>query len=330
MTALEQYARLETDGLWRPGPEAQGREVTVSFGEATLVLSDSAGRPVTHWSLAAIERVNPGKAPAVFAPDAEHSETLELTDEAMISAIETVRTSVMRNRATRWRFRWIWPAAVLGTFALIVLSLGPGILRSYATQVVPDVKRAAIGRSVLQRLQSEAGRPCNRSITSGLAQIRARVLPDHPTARLVVFPRSPRDVIWLPGNVIAISSSLLTDYEDPSVLAGALAHAELRSQVANPLETLLEAAGTRATFRLITTGDLDPAAIRDYGAEAAMAPEVPIGDEALLVTLRALDLPPQPYGEHSGREALTDAETNETAPVMDDAAWVQLQQICRR
>ena len=51
MTALKEYARLESTGLWRPDPEAQRREVAISFGDATLVIADSAGRrwPIGRW-----------------------------------------------------------------------------------------------------------------------------------------------------------------------------------------------------------------------------------------------------------------------------------------
>ena len=43
MTALKQYQRLESVGVWRPDPEAQRRNVTVSFGDASLAISDNAG-----------------------------------------------------------------------------------------------------------------------------------------------------------------------------------------------------------------------------------------------------------------------------------------------
>lgn len=45
MTALREYDRLEATGLWRPGPEEQRREVVVSIGEATLVITDMRDRP---------------------------------------------------------------------------------------------------------------------------------------------------------------------------------------------------------------------------------------------------------------------------------------------
>ena len=54
----------------------------VSFGNATLVITDGAGRPLTHWSLAAITGCNPGKLPAVFGPGIDDDEdALELDDE---------------------------------------------------------------------------------------------------------------------------------------------------------------------------------------------------------------------------------------------------------
>ena len=54
MTAIKEFERLESLGLWRGLKDSQRREVVVSFGEATLVLSDINNRPITHWSLAAI------------------------------------------------------------------------------------------------------------------------------------------------------------------------------------------------------------------------------------------------------------------------------------
>ena len=62
MTALKKYQKLESPGLWRDAPEAQRREVVVAFGEASLVLSDPrTGSALSHWSLAAVHRLNPGR-----------------------------------------------------------------------------------------------------------------------------------------------------------------------------------------------------------------------------------------------------------------------------
>ena len=75
MTALTEYERLEATGLWRATAEAQRREVLVSVGEATLTIADFNNRALAHWSLAAIDRQNPGEYPAIYSPDGDPGET---------------------------------------------------------------------------------------------------------------------------------------------------------------------------------------------------------------------------------------------------------------
>jgi hypothetical protein len=76
MTVLEQYKRLEATGLWREAPDAQRREVIVSLGDATLMISTFSEIALTHWSLPAVARLNPGRQPALYAPGAEAEERL--------------------------------------------------------------------------------------------------------------------------------------------------------------------------------------------------------------------------------------------------------------
>ena len=65
----------------------------VSIGDATLVISDLKDQALAHWSLAAIERTNPGQRPAIYHPDGDAGETLELAQDEgqMIDAIEKLR-----------------------------------------------------------------------------------------------------------------------------------------------------------------------------------------------------------------------------------------------
>ena len=96
MTALAKYDRLEATGLWRPSPQEQRREVIVSIGDATLVISDMNDQAIAHWSLAAVDRYGSSTSPAVFHPDGDPSETLELmnSEAEMINAIEILRKAV--------------------------------------------------------------------------------------------------------------------------------------------------------------------------------------------------------------------------------------------
>ncbi len=107
MTALEEYQRLEASGLWRASPDAQRNEVIVSIGDATLVITDLRERPLAHWSLPAVERLNPGQNPAMYHPDGDPGETLELSEneKEMVAAIEKLRTAVERHGSHPGRLR---------------------------------------------------------------------------------------------------------------------------------------------------------------------------------------------------------------------------------
>ena len=106
MTALKKYQKLESPGLWRDTPQDQRRNVVVSFGAASLILSDpKTDLALSHWSLPALERRNPGALPALYAPGHDASETLELDDADMIAALETVQAALATRKARPGRLR---------------------------------------------------------------------------------------------------------------------------------------------------------------------------------------------------------------------------------
>ena len=160
MTALNEYQRLETQGVWRAAPDAQRRDVFVSVGDATLTLFDTADRALGHWSLPAIRRLNPGERPALYAPGPDAEDELELDDPEMIAAIEKVRQVVARRRPKPGRLRLY----LLGGGLAAVLALGvfwlPDALIQHTATVVPEVARQEYGRRLAGYVYRLAGQPC--------------------------------------------------------------------------------------------------------------------------------------------------------------------------
>ena len=151
MTALNKYQRLECSGLWRAGPTAQRRDVTVAFREATLVLADPRSeQPLSHWSLPAVQRMNPGGSPALYSPDAGASELLELDDPDMIAALGTVQGVLERRRPHPGRLRnWVILGVLASVAALGVFWL-PGAMSRHAALVLPQTTRTAILRRAVE------------------------------------------------------------------------------------------------------------------------------------------------------------------------------------
>jgi len=339
MTALREYQRLEATGLWRATPDAQRMEVVVSIGESTLVITDLRDRALTHWSLPAVKRLNPGKRPVVYHPDGDPGETIELADSErqMIDAIEKLRGAIERRRPHPGRLRLAVLLTVLVAIALLVAFWLPGALRQHAVSVVPDVQRAEIGRALMSHIQRVTGPPCGEPDGRGaLARLAARLPAASGPGRLAVMRQGVPDTVHLPGGAILIDRSLVEDHEEPDVVAGYIVAERLRADRSDPLARLLRHGGTRASFQLLTTGELSGAVLRNYAEELLTAQREPLSDARLLQEFEAYSVRSTPYAyavDISGESTIGLIEADPyartaPAPILSDADWLRLQGIC--
>lgn len=336
-TALKQYQKLESPGLWREAPELRRREVIVAFGEASLTLGDPRTEAaLSHWSLPAVERLNPGEMPALYAPGADALETLELDDPTMIAALEKVRSALAAERPKPWRLRG--GLLIAGTALVLGLALTfvPGALVDHTAAMVPSGMRKSIGRVALADLSRVAGAPCAEP--SGLAALDRfgkRVFGADPP-QIVVLRDGSAKALHLPGNIIALHRSLIETQDSGEVAAGfALAEAE-RAARGDPLAPLLDHAGLRATFGLLTSGRLDPASVTGYGRDLLLMTPDPLPDAALLARFATAGIASSPYAralDPTGESTIGLIEADPfahaaTHPVTTAADWVSLQAIC--
>jgi hypothetical protein len=335
MTALSQYDRLESLGLWRAARTDQRREVIVSFGNATLVMSDGAGRPLSHWSLPAIVRLNPGFSPAVFAPDADAGESLEIDDPIMIDAINTVRGQLIKAKPRRGRLRQGLTAAVLLAVVGTAAAWGPALLRDQAAGSLSDLRRAQIGASVLGHLQASTGPACRGTPgRDALQKLQTRLFGMDRAGQVVVLPGVMPGPANLPGNLTVIDRATLVRYDDPFVTAGDIIAA--RTRATDPVQDVLRHAGLRATVHLLTSGTLPDTALASYAAYLLDQGQPPVTEPQLISAFAAAKIPTTPYaalrtarGQNGARLMTADPLAGtEAEPVLTDAAWLQLQAIC--
>ncbi|MEX0285539.1 MAG: hypothetical protein AB3N23_13100 [Paracoccaceae bacterium] len=335
MTALREYQRLEATGLWRPTPADQRREVVVSVGDATLTITNSNNQALTHWSLAAVERVNPGQSPAIYAPDGDPGETLELAeDEAeMIAAIERLRHAVERARPRPGRLRlFSGVTAVLAVLAITIFVL-PDALVTHTVSVVPEIKRKEIGADLVARITRVTGQACDTGdARAAVNRLESRTGAD----QIVVLENGFTDSRHLPGGIILLNKALIEDFEDPAVMAGYVLSERVRSLKTDPLRHLLDASGPLAAFRLLTTGTLDQKTLDDYAAFVLTEDRAPVDEPALLNAFSAIGVPSTPYAyarDVTGETVLGLIEADPMAgrdpePVLPDRDWILLQNIC--
>lgn len=336
MTALTQYQRLEAPGLWRAGAEAQRRDVIVSFGDASLVITDQREVALTHWSLAAVKRMNPGERPAIFTPDGNPNEELELDDPTMIEAIGKVSAAIDRARPHHGRLRLrLLAVTVLALTAAAVFWL-PGALRLHTARVVPASVRQDIGQAIAARATALAGAPCaDAAGRAALARLGKQVFPDQPL-HLVVLPGGLPDATHLPGHIVLLNRSVVEDHEEADVVAGYIVAETVRAQLRDPMDELLENAGIIASLRLLTTGTLPESALDRFARARLGAAPAPVPVEALLDGFARAGLPSTPYAfarDPSGETTLGliegDPMRGQPGPALiSDGDWIRLQGIC--
>ena len=336
MTALKQYQRLETFGIWHASPKDQRRDVIVSLGEATLTISDTRMTALSHWSLPAVQRLNPGGSPACFGPGPDMPEVLELEDAMMVAAIEKVRGAIEKRRQPPPRLRHVLSVAagvvLVGALALWL----PGALIRQAVAVVPEAKRIEIGEALLADIRPVAGSPCETTLgRRALDRLRARLLPES-SGRIVVLSGGVQLSEHLPGGLILLNRALVEDYEDPAVAAGHVLAEDQARRETDALKRLLSDAGVFASIRLLATGNLSERTLRNHAEALLSAPPTRPDDAALIARFAEAGVPSTPYAyalDITGETTLPLIEADPVAPasgkpVLADTDWVSLQGIC--
>jgi hypothetical protein len=302
LTALKQYQRLECAGLWQDTADVQRRDVIVSIGETSLVMRDPRNEQVVaHWSLPAIRRQAGHGISVLYHPGADTAETLELSDPDMIAALETVHKAIAAARPQPGRLRG---AMMLLAGILVgggVVGWLPDALRNHTAAVVPASVRAEIGQLAYDDVTRLTGAPCTEPQAQAvLAGLSAR-LADVPSPPILLVLRQGLTAPGqLPGDIILLPPTLITNEDGPQKLALAISSEIAQTSLTDPLLPILSHAGLRASFTLLTTGALPPDALHGYG-------------EAFLKGHR-------PAAPADGA-TLPD-------PLMPDADWIALQAIC--
>lgn len=329
MTALEKYVRLEALGRWREGPDAPPREVVVSFGDATLVLTDLGDRPLGHWVLVGVQAVGKDGPATVYAMTPEGEETLTIEDAAMVEAIKAVSrpfhgpSDVGRPRGRGW-----WPAAIAVILIGLAAAFLPELIRAQAARMAPPEMLGEWGDAMLLQLMAEHGPLCaDPEGRRALALAGGRVAREaRPRLRAMDLGSVP--VALLPGPTVVLGKGALEQAEDPAEIAGWLALAIAQEEMRPGPDRLMDAAGPAGSLRYVLTGRLSQAAL-DRAAAAAMAP--PSAEEigAAYERLRGAGLPTAPFADGLMRAGLpAPPASTEGAAALPARDWAALKRLC--
>ncbi|NNU81195.1 hypothetical protein HMH01_12185 [Halovulum dunhuangense] len=333
MTALDQYVRLEAPGRWRERPDSAWREVLVSFGNASLVISSFSEDPLTHWSLAAVERLEEGPDRVLYAPDRSGDEVLEITDPQMVSAIaEASRMARIRARPAPRQPRL--RAAALVALVLVVagagITWGPDLMRRQALALVTQEQASLIAEGVRGRLGARA---C--ALPEGQRSLRRLVAATMPGAMVEIRAWDAPPLSVLTDDTILLSRRVVEQAGSAEVVAGWITLGALWGVDRTPLSRWIEQLPPLEVARFLLSGDLQRADMNGIAALAREGSGVPDATAlaAVAETLATRGIDAAPFLEEAARRwpdrVVSPPAQADSSPVMPrDQNWIALQEIC--
>ncbi|MBC6441996.1 MAG: hypothetical protein GDA53_02540 [Rhodobacteraceae bacterium] len=334
VTALDQFERLESIGLWKESADAQRREVIVSFGAASLVLSDINGKPLAHWSFAAVRTRNAGHMPTLYSPDWGSGEILEIEDETMVDAIAYVRAIIRRRGPHPGCLRLVTAVALVTLIVGLVVFWLPGVSADYATRIMPTAKAEEIGEETLTQVARLTGQPCAApNATDALHRFERWLMPEG--GHIHIIDLGARYSAHLPNNQVILNRILVEEFPGPEVAAGFVLLERVRMAEADPMHGLFRHSGTGDTLRFLANGQLSPNAVAAYARTRLTASPNQPEDAVLAAEFARTGLIIAPFASTldpngtsvAGLLAL-DPGTAGYRPGIDDADWISLQTIC--
>lgn len=330
MTALKKFERLESLGLWKDSETSQKKEVIVSFGKASLVLSDNKDTPLTHWALGAVEIRDSNEECIIYAPDKTGQETLEITDPTMNRAIAKVRKAIRKPQSHRGRIRLLSTVLIVFSLCLLGAFWLPPALSDYTTRIVSDAKAREIGAKLMPYINQYAGHPCQSANTDLVIRKLENRLTETNRNTLFIADLGSRYSTHLPGGIILANRILVEQVSGPEVLAGFVLMERTLQEHDPALHALFSQAGPVATLSFLVTGTISNDILRAFAKSQMTKPMTVPEPQDLLALFKATNISSAPFANVLNNQALVTGNPvqGQFEPILTDPEWLALQSIC--
>ena len=216
MTAIEKYIRLESLAGWKECITKSEREVIVSFGKESLIISDLQDVPITHWSLDSTRIISSNPKQSIFSPDPDGMERLYVSDKGMIDAImmftKELETPTAKKNHLILFFILFW--------ILTSVVVGGSINRdNIASKVISKTREAQIISPMSDEFMLKYGPVChfpkaNDAMEQFLSQLGSKF--EEITVQVLSKPKV--GLLHFPTNNLIISEKLLKQMPNPASL----------------------------------------------------------------------------------------------------------------
>ncbi|MDG2355581.1 MAG: hypothetical protein P8L82_06145 [Paracoccaceae bacterium] len=150
MTAIKKYRILESKGLWIDKKETSPKEVIVSFGKSSIIISDDDAIPLDHWNFNSIMVTHKNLTRTTFGLGLDREEELIIHDEEMIEAITMICEQGKKLKEPVLKFNHLVKSLALLLTILFIFSV-PTILRLITLDIIKPRYETIFVRSLLEK-----------------------------------------------------------------------------------------------------------------------------------------------------------------------------------
>ena len=329
---LADFQLLECLGIWHQLPNDPGMEVVVKIDASALTLISKGNQVIVQWSCDAIRRRRQRGLPAIYSPDSEFAETLEVSDLTAISVLDDIIASFDEQLA-RSGLSLRGVAVFVAVLALIVV---PAValfdrIAPHVAGLVSYRQQSEIGERVFAALADERGGECRSGKgMQSISVLERRIFPDERYRLRVVSDQAVRSLM-LPGSIIVVGASVLEEFDGPEVVAGYALLELAAAGKSGPFDRFLSHAGIGvATYPALERG-IDDRAMIDYARSLPAENPALVDDARRLEEFARAGFSSVPFGRVAGRAGLVADEPGGGLhePLMTDSQWLWLRDICR-
>ena len=332
MTALDEYDRLEAVGILKCSEDDAGTEVVVTFGEATLTmnsLSNEGDRPITHWSLAAIDLVRETDEIAVYRLGDQTDETLETSDDTLRAALARVRTERVAEAKPKPRNRRLQTAVGVLALGAIGYLLLPGFVSNTASNMISPKRAEVLARDMHNMIEARTGPACeNPAGVTALAKLSDRLNPGAETV-FSIHDLGDVEYISLPAGRVLLNQQLLSEQVSNAVITAWAAAGVSRSIESPALSSLFEEGGFGDSLRFLSSGEL-PETAKARAVNSMMLGNTSLADAEIENTVQILN---NAGLDVSNLNRLLEGQSDQkleasASALLSDEEWTNLRNVC--
>ena len=203
MTAIKKYQILESKGLWIEEKGTSPKEVIVSFGKSSIIISDNNAIPLGHWNFNSVIIIHKDLTRTIFGLGLDKEEELIIQDEEMIKAIAMICEQGKIYKEPIFKLHHLAKSLTL-LLIILVIFFFPNILRLIILDIVKPRYETIFVKSLLEKEELEDHMCTKQKETEELEKMIVREFDLETKIDISITKLSLSSPLILPGGLIII------------------------------------------------------------------------------------------------------------------------------